>query len=357
MTRIVAFPKSGIAYNDALYREVEKLGVEVVDGIFAGGWLWQNLRPGDWVHLHWPSFDYASRRGKLAQLRAFARWLALLMTIRARRARIVWTAHNLLPHDRSPIACLDALARHVVIALSRRIMVHGKHAAEALVERFPTAKRKISLLPHGNWIDHYPGILDRGKARAKLGLRADRFVYLFIGLCKPYKNVDGLVRVFRDLPGDGILVIAGQFQDEEYLETVSDLASRDDRIRIHSGFVPDDLIHAYLAACDIVVAPYREVLTSGTAMLAMSFGRPLISVSLGFLRDVVPPCAGILFPPGDADGLRRALEAAPHHHFANGSILAHARRFRFDDAARRLIDAIDGPPVRSGKPLEVALKR
>jgi glycosyltransferase involved in cell wall biosynthesis len=50
-------------------------------------------------------------------------------------------------------------------------------------------------------------------------------------------------------------------------------------------FVPDGELAALLAAADVVVLPFRRVTTSGTAMLAMSYGRPLIVPDLPQLAE------------------------------------------------------------------------
>lgn len=338
--RIVAFEKSGISYNDALYKAVESQGVAVVQGYFAGGWLLKNLRRGDWVHLHWPSFQYAVKGSYLAGLRGFARWFSLLALIRLRGARIAWTAHNLLPHDRHPIGWMDPLARRIVIALAGKILVHGPGAAKELCARFPSATPKIAHMPHGNWVDYYPVTSTREAARSKLGIPPDTYVYLFIGLCKPYKNLHGLVKAFRALPGNSMLLVAGKFQDPNYHKHVEALASGDQRIRIIPGFVPNDMIQAYLVACDAVVAPYNEILTSGTAMLAISFGRPIISVNKGFLKDIVTDEVGLLFPPESTDGLTDALAAAQNREFDETEILSYAREFTYEDAASKLISTL-----------------
>ena len=159
-------------------------------------------------------------------------------------------------------------------------------------------------------------------------------------MCAPYKNVDGLVRAFRELRGDVTLLIAGRFHDPSYEKEILTLARGDPRIRICPGYVPDDKVHTYLTACDAVVVPYREILTSGTAMLALSCGRPVVSVFLGFLRDLVTPEVGLLFAPDEPDGLRRALSETCGKHYDEEKILQHARRFTYEDAAKRFVTAL-----------------
>jgi beta-1,4-mannosyltransferase len=255
-------------------------------------------------------------------------------------ARIVWTAHNVLPHRRSTVPAVDVLGRHLVIALADVVLVHGSGAASVLVARFPRTKRKLVSIPFGNWIDYYPVTHTRDTARAELNIPASAFTFLFIGLCAPYKNVDGLVDAFRGLSGDAALVIAGRFQSQSFQDEIVALAQGDSRIRIHPGHIPKDTLHTYLVACDAVIVPYREILTSGTAMLALSCGRPVVSVSIGFLNDIVTSDVGLLFDPDEPGRLRWALNETRNRHFDEERILQHARRFTYEEAAKVFISSL-----------------
>lgn len=343
--RVIAFPKKGISYNDCFYAAVEAQRVEVVEGVFSGVWLQTNVRHGDWIHLHWPSFAYNMPGTKLMQIIWFARFIGLLLLIRAKGAGLVWTAHNLLPHDRCQIPFLDILGRHLVIRLSNIILVHGPSPAATLEKRFPSAGGKIVLIPHGHWVGYYPVTMSREDARLRLGISLDITLFLFIGLCKPYKNLHELIKTFHTSNLDAKLIIAGKFQDPIYLKHNLSLADNDPRIQIIEGFIPDESMQLYLKACDYVVVPYREILTSGTAMLALSFGRPLISVNIGFLRDVIADDIGILYAHEDPNGLAMALSEAMHRKFCEKVIIDHARQYSFTEAAQIFIESL-----QTGKP-------
>src|SRR5690242_21780437 len=66
---------------------------------------------------------------------------------------------------------------------------------------------------------------------------------------------------------------------------------------------------AWLAACDVVVLPYRAISGSGIAARAIAAARPMAASAVGGLRDaVVPGATGELFAPGDAAALAAAVE-------------------------------------------------
>ena len=46
-------------------------------------------------------------------------------------------------------------------------------------------------------------------------------------------------------------------------------------------YIPDAELQVWLRAADVVVLPFRDILTSGSAILALSFGRAVVAPALG----------------------------------------------------------------------------
>jgi beta-1,4-mannosyltransferase len=338
---IFAFPLAGISYTECFYASLLNRGINVRDGHFSLRWLLKHARSGDWMHFHWPSFSYSEGRGRVRLLRAFARWTIILLALRAMGVRCVWTAHNLLPHDSAEIPAMDRLGRRVMIALSEHVFVHGAHAARCVTDEFPAAAGKMTLIPFGNWIGYYPCSMTRQQARADFGFTDADYVYLFFGLCKPYKNLDGLVQAFRKLEGRVALLIVGKFPDAQYLKLIRTLCGDDPRIRLENGYVPDDQLGRYFRACNAVVAPYHEILTSGTVVLAHSFGLPVVSIAKGFLLDVVTKDNGVLYDPKETTSLPNALNRVRTIEFSEREIQSGTALHTFDDAARIFCETLN----------------
>ena len=341
LSRVVIAEANSHPYHRCFYGALEKLGVRLVDGTFSFRWLMKNLNAGEYLHLHWPSFHYSGTTKPFGVLLLFVRFVAVLLLVRMRGAKLLWTAHNLMPHVPTPIPGMDWLGRRIVIGLSHRVFVHGASAGAALEKRFPQVSDKLALLQHGHWIDYYPHTRSKSQARSRLGIRSEAYVFLFIGWCKEYKNVDGLIKAFRQLPFEALLIIAGKFQRDEYRKLILAMAEGDQRIKVYPCHVPDEELQDFLGACDCVVLPYFEILTSGAAMLALSFGRPVVSVKMGCLMDVVANEVGVLFDPNNPDGLQQALIEVKRRCFDEQKILAHARGFSWNDSARSFIEALD----------------
>ncbi len=342
----MAFHRRGNSYLDCFYPPIEALGVEVCEGEFSGRWLLRNLRNTDYIHLHWPSgFYHASKRRKC--FRGFALFLFFLTLVRWRGARLIWTIHNLYPHDRCLVPQLDILARQLLVKLGSRFFIHGPSARTQVLREFPKLAERTVMIEHGHWVDYYPNTIPQGTARSRLGLTDTEFVFLFIGLCKPYKNLESLIQAFEQLPGNPVLVIAGKFQDPTYEVAIRDAiraAARrsENRILLHSGFVRHEDMQIYLGACNVLVAPYNEVLSSGSAILGLSFGRPVIAPAIGSLKDLIIEGCGLLYNPSRSEGLRDAMRGAMDMKFDEARIRAEALKHDWNDTAKIVVNSLAG---------------
>ena len=301
---VAPFPRhvAGNPYCDLLYRRLLALGVHVEsEAEMSARWLVRNRKRVAVLHIHWPEFYYRGRGGA-ATLRGVAGFLSCLGLAKALGYRIVWTIHNALPHEPH---WADRLVRWILMRIARTT-VHSPAACLAL----PPGGRRPTVVPHGNYIGCYPDTMDRGEARRRLGLGPNDRVLLSFGQVRDYKGLANLVQAFRAIDDPRLrLVIAGRAVVAADAESVRSLAVADPRISLHLRFVPDEEVQVFFNAADLVVLPYREVLTSGAAVLALSFGLPLVVPRLGCLEDI-DVGAAISYDPTDPQGLPRALETA-----------------------------------------------
>jgi hypothetical protein len=105
------------------------------------------------------------------------------------------------------------------------------------------------------------------------------------------------------------LVVAGRPSDDEVRSRITKAAASDPRIHLRFGFLPDEDVARYVAAADAVTLPYSSVLTSSSAMLAMSLGRAVIAPRMGCLPELVGDEGGELYetPTELGDAIQRAL--------------------------------------------------
>jgi glycosyltransferase involved in cell wall biosynthesis len=100
--------------------------------------------------------------------------------------------------------------------------------------------------------------------------------------------------------------------------------------------VDDVDVQLYFEAADWVVLPYRDVLTSGSALLALSFGRPVVAPRRGCLADLDETDGVLRYEPDHPGALAHALLHATRldAHCWRPRALAAARRADWGDIAR-----------------------
>ena len=76
------------------------------------------------------------------------------------------------------------------------------------------------------------------------------------------------------------------------------------------GFIEDDRLQIFLNASDLVALPYRDILTSGTAYLAMAFAKPVLIPNIGCIPETLDENGAFFFDPTNPIGLEKALRKA-----------------------------------------------
>jgi beta-1,4-mannosyltransferase len=258
------------------------------------------------LHINWPSGLYADPDPQVAVARA-SELLSGLNQARSLAMKVVWTMHNLYPHE-STLPELDRLVRLGITACADSVIVHCEHA-RTLLQRHFFRDHRVFTIPHGNFIEPYPNTLSRAEARARLGIDPDVFVYLFFGTVRPNKGLDQLVAAFHSLTGqDSILLVGARVYNDESAAAVDRIERADPRIQVHrSRFYSNEAFQIFYNAADVAVFPFTEVLTSGSAITALSLGCPVIVPAIGCLTELVDPSIGLTYDPTKQDSLLQVL--------------------------------------------------
>ena len=273
--------------------------------------LYADWRAGlalDVVHLHaLPRFEWTP--GPSARCALFYHRLTQLQRA---GVRVIWTVHDLQNHEARQRGIEDFLARtfsHRVNAL----IVHGASAGTILRATWgEDIADRLHVIPHGNYIHSYPNQISRTEARASFGFAPANLVFSFLGLIRPYKGVVPMVEAFRSCNDPDIrLLIAGKPLDNVIEKEIRLAIQEDSRIQFRPGYVAPEDIQVYLNASDVFVLPYQRILTSGAAVLGMSFGKACIAPRAGCVTDMLTEGAGALFfDPAVRDDLKRVIHQA-----------------------------------------------
>lgn len=309
---LLPHPPNGNIYIRELGRAYLELGWTPVYG--AENLLEGNLRP-DLLHLHWPEEFYRWRGEGTLEARA-RHFLSRLRALREAGVPMVWTLHNLVPHDVGD-SSVDALVYRTIVESTQAIHHHCECSVQSLAERYPVpGKVRQFVQAHGHYFS-YPNTIDRETARRELGIPVDARVFLQFGQIRGYKGLNLLLSAFGrlELPGK-FLLVAGLYNPPTgpgaWRERLR-LAWRkrtDRQLLIHGRAIDSDRIQVYLNAADCVVLSHTAGLNSGVAVLGMSFGRTVIGPRLGCIGETLGDDANFTYPTGDVQGLRDAMLAA-----------------------------------------------
>jgi len=170
----------------------------------------------------------------------------------------------------------------LMILLASEIIVFDKILKEKL-SRFGSSK-KIDVIPHG--VEDFKPTISREQAREKLGFKENDFVLLYFGYLAWYKGTDLLIKYFNEINNADKsikLIIAGGSNPnhtrkkyyQNYIRSIEESCQNNDIIL--TGFVKQENIPTFFQASDLVVFPYRTLMSaSGPLSIAFSFKKPFI---------------------------------------------------------------------------------
>jgi O-antigen/teichoic acid export membrane protein/glycosyltransferase involved in cell wall biosynthesis len=307
--RVAVLPRDPNPYQESLYEPMRAAGAEVrYAGSLTGSHtanllllpaelLWLRLRGFQILHLHW---TFGFRPSPFPKSRAVGRlsraWFVFnLRLVTVLGFKLVWTAHNALPH--SPVFDDDVKARQSLLRHADLVIVHSAQALDELA-RFGVAPRRTAIIRHG----------PLGPTELRLlppPYPGGRRTVTFFGRVAAYKGVDELVQAMAQVNTDLRLVIAGSCPNPAMRAALQAAAAADPRIELRLEHIPDDELVALLEQADALAFPFRAITTSGSLVLGLSAARAAIVPDLPALGDI-PRAALIPYEPGIA-GIVRAL--------------------------------------------------
>ncbi len=206
---------------------------------------------------------------------------------------------------------------HEATALHRFLALGAFLSADAFLVHSDEARKRLEVLVPGRPVAVHPlpaaesTAPSRDDARRRLGVGLEGPLVLFLGLVRQYKGVDVLLeaapRISRET-GARVAIVGESFPDAADLEKrLAPAAARGEILR-RDAYIPEAEMDDWLAACDVLVLPYRKIAGSAIAARALAARRPMAAARVGSLAEtVVDGQTGELFESGDAAGLAAAV--------------------------------------------------
>ena len=261
------------------------------------------------IHIHWLYKFRLPSRIPLSGQAAFINTLMFFYVLKLLGYRVVWTVHNVLPHE--PITSNDLCIRKKLGTITSAAIVHSPTTIPEL-EKLGIKLNSVHIVPHGTYQGAYPDNLSRDRVRNLLGIGSKEFVFLFFGRVETYKNVLELIEAFKKLMKTQksiTLIIAGNASGALKIAIKKEKLEIGKKLVTKLSYIPDNEVQVYFRAADVAVYPFQEITTSGSVIAALSFGVPIIAPRLGSLKDV-PNGVGFFYETSDKNGLSKAMKRA-----------------------------------------------
>jgi beta-1,4-mannosyltransferase len=294
---------------------------------------WKFARGMRAIHVHWPEYLVrpfnATPAGAVLNAVRLARLAAGLTACRLLRIRVVWTVHNLGPHEAD--ASRAAFRAYALVARAADVFVaHSRAAAARTQAHFPRARGRLVVAPHGNYVGAHPAArASRTDVRERYGVPPDAFLLLAFGQVRRYKRLAELGRAIAAVDGRGVhLLVAGAALEEGLAAELESVAAGGGRVHLDLRRVPGEEVAELHAACDAAVFNHAELFSSGALLLALSQGLGVITAESDAARELAGWPAVSTFKGGEGP-----LEAV--------------ERLRAVDAATRRSAALDAAAAAS----------
>lgn len=220
------------------------------------------------VHIHWPEhfFGDASPTKSIAKL-AVGR--TILMLVRRMGNPLVWTAHNLAPHDAWPFGAERSTALFHRSLDAVVTLCEGQQSE--VVRAFPAVSAaEFTVAPEGQLHRHevFP---ERPNDGGPVRL-------LHMGALSPYKRQQEVLAGLAPLIFEGLveLKIVGRSAEDEYGQRVRAQVSELAGAELIDRRVPDEELLELIGWCDAAVGVQNPAFNTGVAAAVLPLGRPVV---------------------------------------------------------------------------------
>lgn len=261
----------------------------------------------DVLHHFWPDDFY---KGRNLLISFFKKLQFLLWIFWPIRYKLIYSADNIFSHKKK-VLFVDWFFRWLLLRKADRIIVSCEIAKNRIIEVFgKTNYKKIAVVAHPTYQDYYPSTMLKENARDVLSLSQKHKVILHFGRLCRYKGIIGIIIAFEKANCENtILILAGKIEDDALRFEIKELIKNNSKILLFDEEVDNNDIQLFMAASDVCIFNFLdEPFNSGSVILSLSFGRPIIAPLVSSLNEFsqMPFFTG--FKHRDEDDLAKAIK-------------------------------------------------
>jgi glycosyltransferase involved in cell wall biosynthesis len=314
-------------YTRLFYEALAPWGVQTTGPFEATRpWLEDHENEFDALHFHWPEWVVQRdspwvrricgvRGGR--RLRSPLRWVSRFVNLqelrrflreaKSRDKRIIWTCHNLKPHEDHGRTVEEAIRS---VACSADLIITHDDTALSDCERLYRPQGRFVAMSVGNYVGVYPQPRPAAEVRAALGLPPGGPLVSCVGQIRPYKGLELACQAVSRLGQTVSLIVAGDSASAAYLRQVRVEVGRLSSALLIDRPLTDQEFADVVGASDAVLLPYRAVTTSSAVLAALSLGSGVVASDLPFFKFLGDhPLAGRTFRNGDVGDFAEAITA------------------------------------------------
>lgn len=207
--------------------------------------------------------------------------ISFILLLKIFRKKIVWTMHNKRPHN-TKTSLYISLIMHFMIKVSDRIIILSNETRYIISSLMKSDKyiNKTFLVPHPNYIDSL-NLINTDKSN---GIKT----FLFFGRVQPYKNIELILSIARDIPCDKArFIIAGNPISQKYKNEIIEKA-KNSNVQLKLYFIENNEIVELMHNSDCVILPLdmTSSLNSGSVYFAFSNKCTVICPLIGTIKDI-----------------------------------------------------------------------
>jgi len=242
------------------------------------------------LHQHW--FEITNFRSLVYNIfLIFCLGIAKLFL----HAKIIWTIHNKNPHHHSFSKLNYIIRKNFAKFIADYLHVHCYEAKNIMKTYFKIKEKKFFIFPHPKYNVTIFSKIDsinelKGKYLFCKDLDVNNEIFLIFGLIDEYKGILEIIEIFPDEQGKVLLIIGGNRKNNKnYISKINEKLRLKKNILFYNNFIPTSDLMMFLNLSDKVVFNFKEILTSGSVELALSFEKKIIIPNKGCLKDITGP--------------------------------------------------------------------
>lgn len=246
------------------------------------------------LHLHWLNVVLAETKESDFENR-INEFKSQLDSVKAAGARIVWTVHNVLPHEGYQVEPSIRI-RKLIVAAADFVHVMSPETVERCRTFFEIPESKVVRIEHAGYHGFYPEIQSDTDLKAMWGIPQHSKVFVSLGGIKPYKGLGAFAEVFAATQNPDLhFLIAGKADADFQSSELWKLAELNPNLHVFPEMVADSQVSSLMQLADAVVIPYQASLNSGALVLALTYGKPVLARSTAGSTHLLAEGAGRVY--------------------------------------------------------------